>query len=251
MERETQSFWTHLEEFRTVLLRIGLVLFVGIALSFLFASSIFHLLLHPYADVLAVADASQSVLLQTLAPSETFKLSFEIALICGIICTSPYSIYHLWSFISPGLTPREKKVITPLFLIGVGLFAMGAIFAYFTVLPLSLNFFWSYSLNLGIQPMWRVGEYLSFVMTTLLSFGLAFELPVIIAALTFLDVVSPQMLAKGRKAAIFIIFLVAAFLTPPDIISQLLMGLPLYGLFELSILISRLISKRRLPSPMN
>jgi sec-independent protein translocase protein TatC len=240
---EPQSFWTHLDDLRSVIIKIGLAFLIGIGLSFAFAKWLFQFLIHPYVKLLASHDLA--VGLQTLEPTETFKISIQIAILTSLLITSPYTIKQLWSFISPGLTAKEKKAMTPLFFSGVILFLVGATFAYMVILPLSLNFFWNYSLNLGIQPGWTVAKYFAFVLTTIIAFGISFELPIVTTGLSYFGLITEKTLSKGRKVAFFIILLTAAFLTPPDVISQVLMAIPLVLLYELSIVLAKIVEKRK------
>jgi len=157
--------------------------------------------------------------------------------------TSPYILYQIWKFISPGLLPREKKYVAPFVISSTFLFLGGILFGYFVVLPPAFKFFVGFN-NQYLQAMISFREYLSLFVTFLLGFGLSFELPVFIFFLTKLGIVNAKMLSKQRKFAILFIFIFAAALTPsPDALSQILMAIPLMFLYEVSIFVARFARK--------
>lgn len=228
----------HLSDLQRVLTRSAIAIAVTTCVTFYFVAHFFHLLLRPYLQFAP----GQTMVLQSLDPAETLSISFQISLIMGIIAASPIIMREGWWFIAPGLKPQERRYISVAFFLGLILFAVGAFFAYWVVLPMTLRFFWDFSLSLGVTPAWSIDNYISFVMTELLAFGLAFELPIVTTLLSYLNIVTPQTLAKGRRYAIFIIFVIAALLTPPDVVSQCLMALPMMALYEVSIWLSKWIS---------
>lgn len=234
-----KSLTDHLGDLQRVLMRsIIAVLVTGVG-AFCFAPYLFKILLRPYLSF----TQHQSVVIQSLDPSETFSISMQISLIVGIVLASPIIVRELWWFISPGLKPKERRYISGAFLFGLVLFAAGVVMAYIVVLPVSLRFFWDYSLGLGITPAWSIDNYFSFVLTTLLAFGIAFELPIVTTLLSYLDILTPERLSKGRRYAIFAIVALAAVLTP-DVISLFLMALPMLALYELAIVLSRWVHSR-------
>lgn len=241
-----KSLTDHLGDLQRVLLRsLVAVLITGIG-SFCFAPYLFKLLLRPY---LSFAQ-QQPMIIQSLDPAETFSISMQISLIVGIILASPVIFRELWWFVSPGLKLKERHYISGAFLFGLILFAAGVVLGYIVVLPVSLHFFWDYSIGLGISPAWSIDNYCSFVLTTLLAFGIAFELPIVTTLLSYMNIVTPQALSKGRRYAIFAIVALAAVLTP-DVVSLCLMAAPMMALYELAIVLSRWVHGKQLVEEPN
>lgn len=241
-----QPIGRHLLALRALVLR-GLIAVGGAAIvAFAVAPSVFRFLERPYRVLLAraPAGAARSVL-QTLEPAETFKMSFTIALVVGTIVVLPYLLYELWRFIRPGLHDTERRWMIPVMTGGTLLFFIGAFFAYYVVIPVMLAFFWDYSLRLGVAPAWTIARYLNFVLGVLMAFGLAFELPVVVAILAGLGLVTATSMQRVRRYAIFGICVVSALLTPADALSMILMAVPLVGLYEVSICLARAIGKTR------
>jgi sec-independent protein translocase protein TatC len=163
----------------------------------------------------------------------------EVVIVCGIIISIPNLFYQLWKFIEPGLLPRERKYISWIVVFSTLCFLGGLAFAYFVMLPTALKFFAAFGTQ-AIQNNIAVNEYFSFVISVMLAAGIVFELPMVSFFLSKLGILTPRFMRKYRKHAIVIILLLAGILTPsPDITSQLLLGIPLLILYEISILISR------------
>lgn len=234
-----KSLTDHLGDLQRVLMRsIIAVLVTGVG-AFCFAPYLFKILLRPYLSF----TQNKAVVIQSLDPSETFSISMQISIIVGIALASPIIVRELWWFVSPGLKVKERRYISGAFLFGLTLFAAGVVMAYVVVLPVSLRFFWNYSLGLGITPAWSIDNYFNFVLTTLLAFGIAFELPIVTTLLSYMEILNPERLSKGRRYATFAIVALAAVLTP-DVISLCLMALPMLALYELSIVLSRWVCSR-------
>lgn len=229
-----KSLSGHLGDLQRVLMRSIIAILASSILAFCFSSYLFRLLLKPYLKFAG----NQQIVIQTLDPSETFSISMQIAFIVGVVIASPVITRELWWFVAPGLGKTERRYVTISFLFGLFLFAAGVALAYGIVLPVSLRFFWEYSLGLGVTPAWSIDNYFSFVMMTLLAFGLAFELPIVTTLLSYLGILNPSRLRKGRRYAIFSIVALAAILTP-DAISLALMAFPMMALYELAIVLSR------------
>lgn len=234
----------HLEELRACVMRALIGLVVCVIIGFFFVSLFFRLLSKPFLDYLAALNISTIMVLRSLSPGETFQMSMHAALLFGFGVSLPWIFYQLWGFVSPGLYKNEKKGVFIFCIAGFGFFLIGVAFAYFVTLPAALSFFYEYTTGMGIAPDWTISNYYNFVIAFLVCFGVVFELPVAIVILTWLGIVEPGTLAKRRKHAIIIIFIVAAIFTPPDVISQIMMGVPMVILYELSILISRLVNHR-------
>jgi len=230
------TFTTHLIELRrrlfTCLLAI-LILFAGL---FYFAGNIYAYLAIPLLKHLPSGSTmiATSVAAPLLAP---LKLTFILAIFLAI----PIILYQLWSFIAPGLYKHEKQFIIPLTFISILLFYFGAAFAYFIVFPLVFGFFASV-VPKGIQFMPDMSEYLSFTLKLFFAFGFAFEVPIAIMIVTRTGLISTQDLAKKRPYVIVLAFILGMLLTPPDVISQVLLAIPIWFLFEAGLLSAKILS---------
>jgi sec-independent protein translocase protein TatC len=176
-----------------------------------------------------------------LSPTEGFWINMKIAMVAALILALPVLFQQLWSFVSPGLHMKEKKYVVPFVVTATGLFLVGGAFCFFIVLPFAMGFLLTYKLGDFMMPMLSVGQYVDFCLKFVLAFGAVFELPIIIIFFTKMGFVTPKTLAKHRKYAVLIAFVVAAILTPtPDIFNQTLMAVPMIVLYEVGILMSRI-----------
>ncbi|SEM41249.1 sec-independent protein translocase protein TatC [Syntrophus gentianae] len=225
---------THLEELRKRLVRVLIALAIGFSLCYGFKEQLFQIVTYPLLEVLP----KNSFMVFTSLP-EAFFTYMKISFFASLLLTSPYILLEIWKFISPGLYPKEKKYVFPFVFFSTILFAGGVLFGYFVALPPAFKFFVSFSSDF-LKPMVSMREYLALALKLLLAFGLCFELPVFVFFLTKIGVVNARMLSSQRRYAILIIFIAAAVLTPsPDIVSQLLMAVPLMVLYEISIVVAR------------
>lgn len=244
-DRSSQQveFWDHLEELRWALVRALAAVVLAAGVAFAFVDRVIVWLERP---LLAVAGTDGAVgVLRVLRPTEAFTASLQVAAILGAVIAGPYWVWELWRFVSPGLTTKERRAAWPALVWGGAFFAGGVAFCYFVVLKACVAFLWQYAVGMKVQPEWTLGSYLSFAATLLVGFGVAFELPVVIAVLARLGLVTSATLAKRRMAAVLTIFIVAAILTPPDVISQCLMAGPMCALYEASIWIAKWMERRR------
>ncbi len=240
MEEECRmSFFDHLEELRTRLIRGVAAILVGFVVCIYFGEKLFELLASPLAKLLP----GDSTLVFT-GLADPFFIYLKVAFVAGIFLTIPYVLHQVWKFIAPGLHAREAKFALPFVVIATLLFYIGAAFAYFLVFPTVFQFFLSYQ-NPELKPMISIKDYVSLVMKLMLGFGAIFETPVIVVFLGLLGVVNSDVLKRGRRYFIVGGFIIAAILTPPDVVSQIMMALPLILLFELSIQVLAVIEKRR------
>lgn len=177
-----------------------------------------------------------------ITPSELLTVYIKLSFIIAIVICSPVTIYQIWAFIEKGLYKNEKIYIAITLIFGVMLFIIGVLFCYFLVLPTTLDFFIRIAIE-EVTSMISIDSYVSFVNTMLLSFGVVFELPVLVFLFTKLEILKPEFLKKNRGIIIIGIFVVAAFITPPDVISQIMLALPLMLLMEISILICTFVDK--------
>jgi sec-independent protein translocase protein TatC len=181
--------------------------------------------------------------LQSLGMAEQFSIHIWTSITVGIIIAFPYILWEFWRFISPGLYKNERKNALWFILISSVLFFSGVLFGYYVITPLSVNFLGNYSVSSIISKNFQIGSYISIIKSSVLAAGLMFELPVIIYFLSKMGLISPEFLKTYRKHAIVIVLIVAAAITPPDIISQIIVSIPIIILYEMSILISKIIYK--------
>lgn len=236
---DKQPFMGHLEELRKRLIACAIAIGAGFAISYFFAEELFQILIAPLKAVLPEGDR----LIFTALP-EMFFTYLKVAFISGIMLVAPYIFYQLWLFIAPGLYKTEKKYVIPFVIISTLLFVGGALFGYFVVFPFGFKFFISFT-NEYVKALPSVKQYFGFAVKLLFAFGIVFELPVVIFFLTKMGVVTPALLRKNRKYAILMTFIVAAILTPPDVITQCMMAGPLIILYEIGILVSMTAWKKK------
>ncbi|OGQ05533.1 MAG: twin arginine-targeting protein translocase TatC [Deltaproteobacteria bacterium RIFCSPLOWO2_12_FULL_44_12] len=226
------ALWNHLDELRSRLLKVLLVIALLALISFWATDWILQWLLKPFSFA--------TLSLTSLKPADVFVQSMRLSLLGGLILGFPILSYQVWSFIAPGLSKAEKKVVLIILCCGTFLFGLGVFFAYFLVVPKALAFFWGYSHDLGVQPTWTIEHYLNFVLMFLLSFGVAFELPLVLVSLVRFKIVSVEWLSEKRPIIIICLAILAAILTPPDVVSMLMLGIPLWLLFEISVLVAKI-----------
>ena len=183
--------------------------------------------------------------LKYLSPTEPFFITLKLAVAVGLVLASPIVIYQVWAFLAPALLPSEKRIIVPALYMGLVLFAGGVLMAYELVLPMTLRFTMSFQTE-SLEQSIVIGEYLGFVTRLLLAFGAVFELPVVVLILSAMGLVTPEFLSGKRRHAIVIITVLASVLTPGDVITlTIMMMAPLLLLYEFSIVLSRLVTRRR------
>lgn len=229
---------SHLEELKTRLIRILIVVGAGFGVCYLFKEWSFRVITKHLVEVMP----AQSSMIFTGLP-EAFFIHMKIAFFASLFLTAPYTLFEIWRFISPGLYKKERRLVFPFVFFSSILFIGGVLFGYFIALPPAFGFFVSFSTDF-LKPMISFREYLSLTLKFLLAFGLCFEMPVFMFFLAKVGIVNAKMLSKQRRYAILIIFVVAAVLTPsPDAVSQLLMAIPLMALYEVSIFVAKFARK--------
>ena len=231
------SLTGHLRELRKRIIVCALAFLAGTVLCLAFASRIVTLL----TDLGAQYDYRFIY----LAPQELLTVYFTIALLGGLVLSAPVIATELYAFSKPGLKAGERRFFSAAMAFGTLSFAVGVLFAWFVMAPFMLSFMIQFSRNVDIEASISVQEYVSFLLTVFLIFGVVFELPVIIVLLTQLGIVKPAWLVRSRKYMVVVIFLVAALITPPDVASQILVAVPIIGLYELSILLSRVFYRKK------
>ncbi len=234
------SFLDHLEELRRHLLWcIGTLLVTTVAGFFITQHlGVIHFLTSP---VLPYLDESK---LTFLSPTEPIIVTFKVAFFVGIMLSLPVIFYHFWAFVAPALLQEEKRVLYPAILFSVVLFAIGVAMAFFLVLPMGLRFLLSFQTE-SLHPMITIREYLKFATNMALVFGAVFELPLVVVILTKLGIVTPRSLRTKRRYAVVSILVFSAILTPADLITMMMMCLPLILLFEVSIWLSALMDRKK------
>jgi len=225
------TFKEHLEELRKRILKsTGIILFIA-GITFFVSPEILQIIAKPIGQLVFIS------------PQESFIAHVLISLWCSIFFSSPFIFYQIWQFISKGLTEKEKRMILTYGPISFALFLLGSFFGYFIIVPIGLKFLLGFSSSTLI-PMISIHKYVSFVGMLTLNFGIVFELPLGILFLTKANMITPEDLSKKRRHAIVLFFVLAAVFTPPDIVTQSLMALPLVVLYELGIFFSRAGKKR-------
>lgn len=227
----------HLIELRDRLLRIVLAILIVFVALFAFAEEIFTIAAQPLLDLMP--EGTSMIAIGVTSP---FLVPFKLVLMLSVLLTIPYTLHQIWAFIAPGLYRHEKRMATPILISSVVLFYCGIAFAYFVIFPILFGFFIGISPE-GVAVMTDIGQYLDFIIAIFLAFGIAFEVPVATFILIAAGVTTADSLAKKRPYIIIGAFVVGMFLTPPDIISQSLLAVPIWLLFELGLIASRIFLK--------
>ncbi len=232
------SLMDHLREVRKRLCLSLVAAFVGFVCCWAVVEPIFDILTKPMLEVLPNGSAA----MYTTLP-EAFFTRMYIAFIVGLFAASPFIFYQIWCFISPGLYNEEKKFIIPVAIVSAIFFIAGGLFCYYIVFHYAFSFFMSFTTQ-DIVAMPKISDYLDFVLKLILAFGLVFEMPIFSFFLSRMGVLTAEKMRNFRRYAVLIIFIVAAILTPPDVVSQLLMAIPMLLLYEVSILVAAVFGKK-------
>lgn len=231
MNEKVMPLLQHLEDLRKVLIKSIIATCITSIAGWIFRNDLLKILARPVTD--------KGFKLVYLTPLEPFYTELKLAAVAGFIIALPFILWQIWGFVLPALKPAEIKYLRIIVVVSLFQFVLGTVFAYFTVFKMGISFFIDFGQGVAM-PTLSMGQYLSFAVSFLIPFGLIFELPLVIIFLAKIGAVSPQFFSKKRKYAILIIVIAAAVLTPgPDIMSQMLMAIPVYLLYELSILLAR------------
>lgn len=236
---QEQPFLAHLVELRNRLLRSVLVIMVVFMALFPFANELYQQLAAPLLAHLP--ESGTMIATEVISP---FFAPVKLALVTSIFISMPFILYQLWSFIAPGLYRHERRLAFPLLFSSIMLFYIGMAFAYFVVFPLVFGFIASTTPE-GVEVMTDITKYLDFVLMIFFAFGIAFEVPIAIILLVLTGITTPDALAAKRPYMIVAAFVLGMLLTPPDVISQVLLALPMWFLFEVGVIVSRMMVKRK------
>ncbi len=256
------SFWEHLEELRWHLTRSIVVILVLAIIAFLNRHFVFDTIILAPKDstfitnrllcqlseilslkALCIDDLSLKII--NISMSGQFMTHMYISIAVGVVLSFPYIIWEIWRFIAPALHSREKKYSSGAVWVSSFLFLLGILFSYFLIVPLTINFLGTYQVSEFVQNTISLSSYISTVVSVTFAVGVVFELPILVYFLTKIGILTPQFMKKNRKVMIVIVLVLSAIITPPDIFSQVLVGLPLLGLYEISIGISKKVYARR------
>ena len=255
------SFWDHLDALRGHLFRSAIAIVVLAIVAFINREFIFdQLILAPkdpefitnrllchlgvLTNIPSLCLGNFDLKIININLSGQFTTHMYISFFAGLIVAAPYVIWEIWRFIKPALYDKERKNSRGAVFSMSLLFILGVLFSYFLIVPLALSFFGTYQVSESVSNQISLASYISTVVSVTFSLGVVFELPVFVFFLTKVGIITPEFLKRNRKYTLVILLTIAAIITPPDIISQILVTIPLYGLYELSILVSTRISKR-------
>jgi sec-independent protein translocase protein TatC len=240
------SFMEHLQELRSRILRALAGLGVAFVLSLTFCSPLWDIVRQPAVYALNTLGVKPPVL-HTITPMEGFTVIwFKLPVLCAIFIASPWILYQIWAFISPGLYKRERRMASPFILVSAGLFITGGLFAYFVLFPYAIAFLLGIGFTNGVEPMVSISSYFDLFVNVILGVALVFELPVLIFFLTLLRILSPGFMLRHSRYAILAIFIIAAIVTPtPDAFNLMLFAVPMCMLFFVGIFASYLLVLRR------
>jgi len=243
-EDEKLPFTSHLDELRKRLIVCFIAVGIGFVLAYGFKERLFDILTVP---LISVMDQGEKLIFTGLP--EAFFTYLKVAFLTGLMLAAPVIIYEFWMFVAPGLYQKERRLLLPIVFLSTLFFVGGALFGYFIVFPFGFEFFLGFATE-TIRPLPSMKEYLGFASKLLLAFGLVFELPLVLTFMARLGIVSVDFLKKNRKYALLLFFAGAAILTPPDVVTQIMMALPLMVLYEISILGARVFGKKKpVPEP--
>ncbi len=256
-ESKEMGFLDHLEELRWHLVRSALAIIVSAIVIFFFKEFTFDTLIfgpkNPnFVTYNFLCNISESLCfrpndftIKTIELGEQFFMHMKVSIMLGIIVSFPYVFWEIWRFVKPGLMPKEKKAAKGMVLICSFLFFTGVLFGYFVMAPFSISFLASYTVGINVETAPTLSSYVGYMIMVTLPTGLVFELPVVVYFLSKIGLVTPSVMRNYRRHAVVLILVVSAIITPPDVITQILIGLPLFLLYEISIFISARVEKKQ------
>nr|WP_295903500.1 twin-arginine translocase subunit TatC [uncultured Bdellovibrio sp.] len=238
LDSKAQSLYDHLAELRKRLINCIYILVLATGVCYGFSEKIFSFVRAPIAPYLPGGG-----LIYT-GPLDKFIAHLKLAFVCGILLSCPFWLYQVWKFIAPGLYAKERKYTMGFIISGTVLFLLGAVFSYYVALPMAFQFLMTFGGDID-KPMISIDQYMGFFTQMCLMFGVAFELPLVIVVLGMLGIVSQGFLKKNRRYAVMTIAVIAAVITPPDLLSMVMMLVPMLLLFEAGVFIVGIFEKKR------
>src|SRR6478609_2376829 len=248
-EEGHMTFWEHLQELRTRLIRMAFAFFIGATVAWIYKGRLLVLPTKPFVEGWGNQGGARPSL-HFGDPAGLFVSYVKIAVLGGMVLSLPIILYQLWAFIAPGLYSREKRLVLPFVTMSCGLFCAGAYFGWRFVFPVAFDYLLQFAevpldSALKVEPTVMIESYLSFIIRALVAFGAVFEIPVVVFFLAFAGIINHTHLIKFFRYFIVIAFIVAAVITPPDPLSQILLAAPLIGLYTFSIGLAWLVSRNR------
>jgi sec-independent protein translocase protein TatC len=237
------TFVEHLMELRERLIKVLISVLVFVLVLFPFKNWLYEVVSEPL--LARLPHGATMIATEVASP---FLAPVKLIVVIAVLLSMPVILYHLWGFVAPGLYKHERRLILPLLVTSTVLFYLGMVFAYYVVFPLMFAFFTSAAPS-GVEVMTDISRYLDFVLKVFFAFGVAFEIPVATCLLVWAGITTPEAMTSKRPYIIVAVFVIGMLLTPPDIISQTLLALPMWGLFELGVIFSRFYVGRSLSSP--
>jgi sec-independent protein translocase protein TatC len=236
MKHNDMSVIEHITELRKRLVIVVVFFFIAIIAGFLLS--------RPIIVYLQQTDEAKNLTLNSFNLTDPLMVYMQFAFLIAFVITSPVILYQLWSFVSPGLYEKERRVTLSYIPMSLGLFFLGVSFSYFILFPFVVDFMERISNDLEVNQVIGIHEYFTFLLQLTVPFGLLFQLPVVIMFLTRLGIVTPMFLSQVRKYAYFVLLVIAALITPPELTSHLMVSIPLFILYEISIWVSRITYRK-------
>lgn len=240
MNANNQTVIEHIEELRKRLYFAVVFFVIAVVGAFFLAEPLIHFL--------QSSETAQSFSLNAFRITDSIKIYFQMIFYIALLLTSPIILYQLWAFISPGLYEKERTVTLSYIPFTFILFVAGIVFSYFILFPYVLNFMIDLSARLGVQLTIGINEYFSFLFQVTIPFGVIFQLPIVLLFFARLGILNPQVMTKNRKYAYFALFVIAAMITPPDLMSHLIVTVPMFLLYEFSVWVAKIGYRKYLKS---
>ncbi|GAB7387801.1 twin-arginine translocase subunit TatC [Bacillaceae bacterium] len=238
MDEKEMPLIEHIAELRKRIIWVLVVFSLAMILGFFAAG--------PLVEYLKSDPAGNLPPLNAFGPSDALRVYVQVAFILAAVLTFPFFLYQLWRFVSPGLRPDERRIALSFIPMAAGLFVLGILFAYYVVFPLLIAFMSDIAERMGVNEVYGISEYFRFMFNIVLPVGILFELPIVVMFLTRLRILNPMRLARIRKVAYFVLVIVATLITPPEIITDILVLIPLLLLYEFSVWLSRIVYRKQL-----
>lgn len=246
LDEQRIPFTAHLEELRNRLVISFIAIAIGAGVAYYFKEILFDILRLPLKEAMESVGKNLEPVIYFHSLPEAFFTYLTISLLVGAFMAAPVILYEFWMFVVPGLYKKERRILGPVIILSILFFMGGALFGYFYVFPWGFKYFLSF-VNENLQILPSMKDYLGFVSKLIIAFGIVFELPIILTCMAAMGLVTPAFLKRNRKYAIVLAFIIGAILTPPDVVSQILMAVPLVVLYEISIIGTKIFGRK--PDP--